>query len=263
MQVTDDSVTLRGQSLHWYEAGSGTPVVLLHGGGGTGRAFLAQLTHLSERGVRVLAPDMPGFGKTDAFDHVSRVPDIGPVLFEWLDALGLSRAVVGGNSMGGRVALSMASHSPDRIAGLIVLDSVGVEVPNVPVVNPLTIPQSHYTSELVYDTERYKKQTPYRTLDDARELNRGRSTFAAYMDDGEIRSDPNLEVARLTMPTLLIWGREDRIVPLAYGQALDRALSNSELLVIEQCGHLPHIEEADITNRAILDFLERHKFFSR
>jgi 4,5:9,10-diseco-3-hydroxy-5,9,17-trioxoandrosta-1(10),2-diene-4-oate hydrolase len=59
------------------------------------------------------------------------------------------------------------------------------------------------------------------------------------------------------MPTLLIWGREDKIVPLAYGQALNEALADSELLIIDQCGHLPHIEEADITNRAIFDFLDR------
>ncbi|MDA8204926.1 MAG: alpha/beta fold hydrolase [Thermaerobacter sp.] len=261
MQVTDDSVTLRGYTLHWYEAGAGTPLILLHGGGGTGRAFLAQLTHLSDRGIRVLAPDMPGFGKSDMFESVWRIPQIGPVLFEWMDALDIGKSLVGGNSMGGRVALSMASHHPERFAGLIILDSVGLDLPDVPVVNPLTLPQPGYTAGLVYDTDRYKKQTPYRTLDDARELNRGRTTFAQYMDDGEIRLDPDLDLDRLTMPVLLIWGREDRIVPLPYGQALDRELPDSELLIIDQCGHLPHIEESEMVNRAIVDFLERRQLF--
>ncbi len=258
MHVIDDSVTLNGQTLHWYEAGDGRPVVLLHGGGGTGRAFLAQLTHLSDRGYRVLAPDMPGFGRSDWFQSISRMPDIGPVLFQWLDAIHLESVVLGGNSMGGRVSLSMASLHPERIEALVILDSVGLHLPDVPVINPLTLPQSGYTAGLVYDPARYKARTPYRTLDDARELNRGRASFARYLDEGEIGPDPHLDLGRLTMPTLLIWGREDQIVPVAYGRALDHALADSELLIIEHCGHLPHIEESEITNQTILDFLDRH-----
>lgn len=257
MEVRDDDETILGQRLHWYESGTGSPIVLLHGGGGTGRAFLAQLTHLSDHGFRVLAPDMPGFGKSDEFVGVKSVPDIGPVLFLWLDRLHIDHCIVGGNSMGGRVALSMASHHPDRVQALIILDSVGVDVPSVAVVNPLSLPQSGYTAGLVYDTNRYKSRTPYRTLDDARELNRGRTTFAKYMEGGVIRSDPDLDLTQLNMPTLLIWGRHDRIVPLAYGKALEKALPQSELVVVEECGHLPHIEEPEITNRSIRDFLGR------
>jgi 2-hydroxy-6-oxonona-2,4-dienedioate hydrolase len=259
MPIADNQITLHGNTLHWYESGQGLPVILLHGGGGTGRAFLSQLDYLGSRGIRVLAPDMPGFGKSDWFDGISRVPHIGPVLYEWLDVLGLTAAVVGGNSMGGRVALSMASQHPERVRGLVILDSVGLTLADVPVVNPLTLPMAQYTQGLVYDAARYKAHTPYRTLDDARELNRGRGSFARYMEEGELRPDPGLQLDRLSMPTLLVWGREDKIVPLAYGQALNDALADSELLIIDQCGHLPHIEEADITNRAIFDFLDRKK----
>lgn len=259
MAVIENQVAVRGQTFHWYESGQGRPVVMLHGGGGTGRAFLAQMEQLGERGMRVLAPDMPGFGKSDWFDGVSRVSDIGPIVFEWLDALECERAVIGGNSMGGRVALSMASREPDRVLALIILDSVGLHLPDVPVINPLSLPMAQYTQGLVYDTERYRSETPYRTLDDARELNRGRISFAKYMDHGELRSDPHLDLARLTMPVLLVWGREDRIVPIAYGQALHERLETSELVIIDQCGHLPHIEEKDITNRAIIDFLTRRQ----
>ena len=258
MQIIDNGVTLRGHTLHWYEAGQGKPVVLLHGGGGTGRAFLSQLSYLSDHHFRVLAPDGPGFGQSDWFPEVSRIPGITPVLFEWLDALGISQCVIGGNSMGGRIALSMASYKPQRVLALIILDSVGLELPDVPIINPLTLRQSEYMAGLVYNTERYKAQTPYRTLDDARELNRGRATFAKYLDGVKIASDPAMNLKRLSMPCLLIWGREDRIVPLAYGQALNKELSDSELMVIDQCAHLPHIEEPEITNRAIADFLERH-----
>ncbi|PSR20461.1 MAG: alpha/beta hydrolase [Sulfobacillus acidophilus] len=233
--------------------------MLLHGGGGTGRAFLSQLRYLSDHRLRVLAPDMPGFGKSDDFAGVTHVSDIAPVLIDWLNLLHLSHFIIGGNSMGGRVALSLASRWPNQVSALIVLDSVGLDLPDVSVINPLTLPQSGYMAGLVFDPDRYKARTPYRTLDDARELNRGRVSFARYMEDGMIRPDPTLELSRLTMPTLLIWGREDRIVPLAYGQALNHTLPDSELVIIEQCGHLPHIEEPDVVNTAIIDFLQRRR----
>lgn len=259
MHITDHTLTLDEHTLHWYQAGDTKtiPTVLLHGGGGTGRAFLHQLEYLSSRGLFVMAPDMPGFGQSDWFPSVQQMQDIRAVLFPWLDHLGIDRLVLGGNSMGGRVAMSMASHSPERVAGLIILDSVGKALPDVPIINPLTIPPAHYTEGLVFDKNRYKERTPYRTLDDARELNRGRKSFAQYLEGDQIQPDPELDLARLTMPSLLIWGREDHIVPLAYGKALDRDLRHSELLVIDQCGHLPHIEEADVVNHAIMDFLDR------
>ena len=258
MQMLDNSIRLSGGLLHWYEAGDGDlPVILLHGGGGTGRAWLHQLEFLSDRGYRVLAPDMPGFGRSDWFDGVAHVEDITPTLFEWMDKLGVSRAILGGNSMGGRVAMSMASAHPNRVVALIILDSVGVSLSDVAVTNPLSLPPSGYMQGLVADVNRYKERTPYRTLDDARELNRGRASFARYLKEGEIRPDPALDVGRLDMPVLLVWGREDQIVPLAYGRALDSELAKSELLVIDHCGHLPHIEEPDITNHAILEFLQR------
>ncbi|MCY0878610.1 MAG: alpha/beta hydrolase [Firmicutes bacterium] len=258
MAVGEQSARLKGGTLHWYEAGSGAPLVLLHGGGGTGRAFWAQLNVLSQQGWRVLAPDMPGFGLSDWFEGVQRIEHIGPILFDWLNALNIASFIVGGNSMGGRVAMSMASHHPERVKALIILDSVGVTLPDVPVINPLTLPASEYMRGLVYDPERYKQRTPYRTLADAQQLNRGRASFAQYLAHSAIAPDPELDLTRLTMPTLLIWGREDRIVPLAYGKALHERLAQSELTVIDSCGHLPHIEEPELTSHLIHDFLTRH-----
>lgn len=261
MQIFDHELKLGSHVIHWYESGQGPAVILLHGGGGTGRAFVAQLSALGDRGYRVLAPDMPGFGQSDWFPQVSHIPDISPILFDWLHALSIDAWVIGGNSMGGRVAMSMASLDNVHSKGLIVLDSVGLDLADVPVTNPLTLPKDRYMQGLVYDANRYKARTPYRTLKDAQELNRGRTSFARYLQGDRIAPDPALDRSRLTMPALLIWGRTDQIVPLAYGQALEKELPMAELLVIDQCGHLPHIEEPDITNHAIVDFLERRVTF--
>lgn len=253
--IQQKTMPWRQQSFSWYEAGQGHPLVLLHGGGGTGKAWSLQMARLSRR-WRVIAPDLPGFGQSPWVEGVNSVDAIAPVLLEWMENMGLERYVLGGNSMGGRVAMAAASLAPHRISGLIILDSVGLSLPDVPITNPLTLPPDQFMSGLVYDAEAYRRVTPYRTLQDAQELNRGRQSFARYLNTAPIGPGPSIKLDRLTMPTLLIWGRLDRIIPLEYGRALARELAHAELMVVDECGHLPHIEQATIVNNAIAHFMD-------
>jgi 2-hydroxy-6-oxonona-2,4-dienedioate hydrolase len=254
-EVAERFVHAAGVRWRYREAGTGRPVVLLHGGGGTGKAFWHQLQGLSDR-YRVLAPDLPGFGQTEEVADARTVDDLAPLLLEWLEAVGVTRAALGGNSMGGRVALAAALQAPERFSHLILLDAVGVLLPDVPVTNPLAIPPAQYVAQMVYDPDHYRAVTPYRTLQDAQELNAGRGVFRRYLEAAPIGPDRRGELGRLTMPVLLIWGRHDRIVPLPYGQALADLLPHAELNVIETAGHLPHIEEAAAVNQLIAHWLE-------
>ncbi|MCY0886715.1 MAG: alpha/beta fold hydrolase [Firmicutes bacterium] len=247
----------RGVRVSWFEAGQGPAVILLHGGGGTGKAWQAQMQALGGR-YRVLAPDMPGFGRSDWVEGVRNPQALGTVIWAWADTLwGVDQVVLGGNSMGGRVALAAALERPARVRALVLLDAVGVRLPEVPVVNPLDLPPGKFVEGLVYDPAAYRRRTPYRTLEDAQELARGRESFRRYVGQGPITFDPDAPLDRLTMPALLIWGREDRIVPLPYGQALAARLPRAELVVLDHCGHLPHIEAPELVNGLVRNFLDR------
>lgn len=232
-------------------------MVLLHGGGGTGKAWWYQLECLAAD-YRVIAPDMPGFGQSEEIPGIDNVGAIFEAVQGWLDMWNIQNFAVGGNSMGGRVALSLAAHMPGRVKALILLDAVGVSLPDVPILNPLTLPPDQFMSGLVKHPDRYRKLTPYRTLSDAQELNHGRRIFAKYLGTEGIAPDPDQDLTQVTMPTLLLWGRDDQIVPVEYGRALEKALSNAELLVIDDVGHLPHIEEPQLTCRTVSNFLAAH-----
>lgn len=246
-----------GATMSHWEAGTGYPLILLHGGGGTGKAFWYQLEGLSSA-FRVLAPDLPGHGDSPWIPGVRTVDDLGPVLLDWMSALKISRAVVGGNSMGGRVAAAAAIRSPERLSHLVLLDAVAVLIEGLAPKNPLEIPPERYLKELVHDPDQYRRITPYRTLADAQALNRGRESFRRYLGASPIGPDRTEDLPRLTMPVLLIWGRHDHIVPVEYGRVLAGRVPTAELTVIENAGHLPHIETPGIVNHLLLDFLERH-----
>ncbi|WP_430626676.1 alpha/beta fold hydrolase [Sulfobacillus thermotolerans] len=232
-------------------------MILLHGGGGTGKAWWYQLECLSTH-FRVIAPDMPGFGQSEKVPGIERVSDIVVAIQGWLGVWNIERFAIGGNSMGGRVALGVAAQMPTQVRALMLLDAVGVNLKDVPIVNPLTLPPDQFMSGLVKHPDRYRKLTPYRTLSDAQELNHGRHVFAQYLGNDGIASDPSLDLTRVNMPTLLLWGRDDIIVPVEYGRQLEKALADAELLIIDDVGHLPHIEEPQMTCRTMADFLSRH-----
>lgn len=256
---TIQEVTTEVKGISWFhrEAGAGYPLVLLHGGGGTGKAFWYQLQGLSQS-FRVLAPDLPGFGKTGFVPGALRIDDLAAALKDWCDALALERLALGGNSMGGRVSLAFALSEPARVTHLILLDAVGVLIPGLPPKNPLDIPMAQYMPSLVYDPEHYRRTTPYRSLEDAEELSNGRKTFAQYLKASPIGPDRSGDLHRADMPALLIWGRHDQIVPVEYGRVLARKMPRAELNVIETAGHLPHIEEPDTVNHLVADFLSRN-----
>ena len=255
--IVRKEMTWQGSRWSWFEMGSGPSMVLLHGGGGTGRAFSAQLRHFS-RWYRVIAPDLPGFGRTEKIPEVRSVSDIAPVLLRWLLEIGVESLILAGNSMGGRVALVAASESPQRVSHLILLAAVGVTLPDVPLGNPLALDPAHFMSGMVDDPERFRRITPYRSLEDARELSAGRKTYAEYQAVSGIAETPGIDLDRLTMPTLLLWGGHDRIIPVDYGRALNAALGQAYLVVLDDVGHLPHMEAPEDTNRAIELFLSNH-----
>ena len=254
-EITRHQEAFQGVRTSWFESGAGPALVLLHGGGGTGKAWTSQLRHFGER-YRVIAPDLPGFGQSGRNSLVQRVDDLAPWLLAWLDALGVDRFLLAGNSMGGRVALSAAQSAPERTVALVLLSAVGVRLPKVPIQNPLAVSPARFIDHMVYDPQHFRRITPFRTLEDAKELAQGRMAYAAYQSSG-IEVPANLMLSKISMPSLLIWGRHDTVIPLAYGEALVKALPDAELLVLERVAHLPHMEDPDAVNQAIDTFLKR------
>lgn len=259
-----------GVDTAYLEAGSGEPVLMLHGSGpgvsGTANWQL-NIGPLSER-FHVLAPDIVGFGAT------ARPEDVVYSLRTWtdhvwafLDAKGINRTAIVGNSLGGRIALQMATDHPDRISRMVLMGSPGVGMTpteglaalrayepsheamrqllkNFFAVNPDLI-----TEELV--KIRYEASV----ADGAYEAYR-----AMFFDPKHKGSELAItaeEVSAITTPTLLIHGREDKVVPLAVSITMLDLLPSADLHVFSRCGHWTQIERADEFSALVATYLER------
>jgi len=236
------------------EYGDGHSYLLLHGGAGpqTVAAF-AQL--LAEKGSRrVITPTHPGFGGTPRPERLNSVAGLAALYSGMLDDLGLEDVAVIGNSVGGWIAAEMALLGSPRMSGIVLLDAVGIEVEGHPVadVSGLSVPDIQALS--------FHDPTPFRvdpaTIPDAQKAIMAANGAALDVYAGSAAmADPTLlgRLTGITIPTLVLWGENDRIVEPAYGEAYAAAIHGARFEVLASTGHMPQMETPDLVLQRILN----------
>ena len=259
-----------GVRIHYQEKGTGTPLVLIHGYTSSTYSWKDVFEPLAKT-FRVIAVDLKGFGfsaKPDG-DYTRRAQAL--LVTHLLEHLKIEKAWLCGNSMGGEVALNVALANPERVAGLILVDSAGVEVPGsgsltpgyllVPVIGRLLIALSLTSDKLVregleksfYDRT---KVTPDRLTNYYRPLKTRGGQLAALRARTQWEMFPvETELARIIVPTLIVWGAQDQLIPLAAGHKLSSLIKDSKLVVFDNCGHLPQEEMPARTIAEITQFV--------
>jgi 2-hydroxy-6-oxo-octa-2,4-dienoate hydrolase len=244
------------------------PVLLLHGSGPGVTAYAnwrLTIPTLATR-LRVVAPDLVGFGFTERSGDVEYSMDLWvDQVLGVLDGLGIERASVVGNSFGGGLALRLATRHPDRVHRLVLMGSVGVPFPITegldrvwgyePSIERMKelIGLFAYSRELVTDE---LAEVRYRAS-----IQPGfQESFSAMFPAPRQRwvdamVTPEEQIAALPHRTLVVHGREDRVIPLENALALLRLVPDARLHVFGRCGHWTQIEHAEEFNHLVLDFL--------
>jgi len=255
------SADIDGYAAHHYEAGpeDAPVVVLLHGLTDEKNSFVLAASDLA-KSHRVILPDLQGHGEnaqTNGRDYSIR----GQAEFveNLLKALDVDQLVIGGNSMGGHVAIAFTMANTDRVEKLVLLGATGLLLDEP--TTYFTFPEDIDLAYLKAMHENSLKNPPYLPESILRHLARDLNEKAPFYNQmvsqliaGEdFRLDDRIE--NLTTPTLVVWGREDQVVPLRYGQAYDAELPNSKLIILE-AGHAPQIEIPDTVSAELLHFIE-------
>lgn len=257
--------------IHYNEAGTGEPVICLHGAGPGATSwsnFSGNVAALAER-HRVLLVDMPQYGKSDKIAIAGpRLSAIAPIVRDFMDAVGIDRAHFVGNSMGGQVALKIALDYPGRVNRVVAIGST-------PVAYSVFSP---FPAEAVKLIGGYyggsgpsleKMRTLLRTfvydpklVTDALVEERYRASIdpeliAVNTGSRPVREDLTADFPRIVAPTLLVWGLDDRAGPLDVGILMTRAMPNAEMHIFNHCGHWAQVEHRETFNALVLAFLAR------
>jgi pimeloyl-ACP methyl ester carboxylesterase len=243
------SSELNGRRVRYYEAGEGDAVVLLHGAGATARLWRKQIAPLSGL-FKVLAPDLPGFGDTDVFPEIKDVRGYSGFLAAFLEKAGVSRVSLVGSSMGGWAACWFALIYPEKVDKLVLVSPAGVYRPEDP---PMPLPSLLEEIKAWYE----KVSDPVMGSGAKRELEKGISTIERLSASGGLEPDIQGRLSEIKAETLVIWGEDDRVIPVSYATVFKRGIKGSGLRIIKGAGHMPYIEKAEIFNDAIIDYIKR------
>lgn len=267
---TSKRVKTKNWDVHYNEAGEGFPLVLVHGGGPGASGwsnYNPNIPYLSQY-FRVLAIDLPGWGLSQPVAYENR--DNSGVLAEFLETLGIARAAVVGNSMGGASVIRLAYERPDLVSHLITMGSPS-GVPGLFEAGGLTegvkvLERAYFEPSL----ETVRALTEVMTFDhsnitDALVAERLKNTLAqkAHVDNwiGGHGKGPMVRlnqemIPTITAPTLLMHGRDDRVTTFAHAIRLAGMIRNSRAVIVNRCGHWLQLEHANEFNSTVRRFLE-------
>ena len=267
-----------GLSVHVRDQGprDGLPIVLVHGSNAALQDWEPWVARLSDK-YRVITLDLPGHGLTGPNpSHDYSAAAFGKVIAELAAAKGLTRFVIGGNSMGGGVAWSYAAAHPDQVAGVILVDASGqpdanpsgppllfklAQTPGVRNLLEHMAPEGMLESTLKASYGDPALVTPalverYRDL--LRYPGNRHATIERFAGPPTVASDA--ELAKLKMPVLILWGSKDQLIPVSSAAWFSKRLPGARVIVYDGVGHLPMEEAADRSAadaRAFLDGLDQ------
>lgn len=259
-------VTVYGAKIHYLEAGSGPAVILLHGLGGDALNWAATIGPLSQK-YRVIVPDQIGFGKSDKPLMSYRVGTYVDFLEGFYRELKLERASLVGNSLGGWIAAAFALAHPQKVDKLVLVDSAGYSLPkdfDPRIMRGLNASTREGIKQMLpfvfYNRQLFANDAVAEMLF-ARKVMVGDGYTIEKIIESIIRGEDVLDgrLSQLKHPTLIVWGRQDMLTPLWLGERLKKEIPNSELLIIEECGHVPQIEKPAEFNSALINFLGSSK----
>jgi pimeloyl-ACP methyl ester carboxylesterase len=259
-------VEIYGQKISYLEAGnSGPTVILLHGLGADATNWGFTIPALTSK-YHVYAPDQIGFGKSDKPIMNYRVATLVEFLDQFYQKLGIEKATLVGNSLGGWAAAAFAIAHPQKVDKLVLVSAAGYSTKRYggqelskdiySVLNPSTTADMKRLFEAIFYDKVYKTDAFIAQAFTAK-LKKGDGYTINSFIDSVLRGEDYIDdkVKAIKAPTLVIWGREDKLTPPAMADAFVQDIAGAQKLMIEQCGHAAQIEKAQIFNNALLKFL--------
>jgi len=238
------------------ERGDGQPVLLLHGGAGPLSVNPWADLLARTRPARVLVPTHPGFMGTPRPEALTSIAGLARVYAELLAQRKLDGVTVIGNSIGGWIAVELALLAPSRVARLVLVDAVGIDVPGHPVADVFSLTPDQLSKLSYYDPTRFRFDPSKMPPEQAALFASNRAALKVYAGNS---MDPGLRarLGGITQPTLVVWGEADRVVDLDYGRAYAESIPQARFTLLAGTGHVPQIETPELLADSVWPFLAR------
>ena len=247
-------------NVHYFTAGNGEPLVVIHGGGGGARGWLQNVAELGEH-YTIYVPDLPGFGHSQPMDSDYDTSKFAQFVEDFTERLGLKRFHLVGHSAGGGIALRYALKSPHKIDKLVLVSSMclGREIAlwirvlssavfcqSLGVAGVALLKAIKWLADLVYAPLKFVNPLPQAKVGLGARMVTLREQSTVLVS----------QLSQLMMPTLLVWGANDGIVPVSQAYAAARVITDCQVHVFEGCGHSVYKQRVKEFSHLLATFLD-------
>lgn len=266
-------VKWKGAEIHYIDEGKGIPLIMIHGYGGSHRNF-GKIANVLKKDYRVIRVDLPGFGLSQFPKQEKNNTNLIQLYRDYmtfiLDTLQLDSVYLMGNSMGGWMAWETAIENKSKIKKLVLMCSAGYEMDKVSENAAALLKKKYITTVFsrgmpMYFQEssaekcyyNHQKINPQEVKNNNTLWNIEGNIQAAFLLAGSGEKPDTTQISKISCPTLIIWGKEDEIIPVSHANKFNKAIAGSKLIIYDQCGHIPMIENLEQTAKDVAAFLKK------
>jgi pimeloyl-ACP methyl ester carboxylesterase len=264
--------TVHGSRVNYVEMGDGPPLIFIHGLSGCWQNWLENIPHMARR-HRVVAVDLAGFGESELPHEEISIPGYGRFVDAFLGEIGIERAALVGNSMGGFIAAEVALNRPSRVEKLVLVSAAGLmragnrrlsalehaaklfhpATAAVLARRELLVKRPKLRRRVLYGIVRYPERIEPELIYEVAS-GAGKPGFIDALDS-IMKYDFRERLPEISVPTLIIWGRNDWVVPVAGAAEYERLIPGAWSVIFEETGHLPMLERPARFNQLVEEFL--------
>jgi pimeloyl-ACP methyl ester carboxylesterase len=245
MSFTESTETITGCDVRFMRGGKGAPLLFLHGSSGASRwaPFMEKLSESYE----VIVPEHPGFGASGSPEWLDGMSDLAFFYLDVIDHLGLDKVNLVGGSIGGWLSAEIAIRNCTKLASLTMVAPAGIRVKGLRKGDVFMWNPEETARNLFHDQSYAEQLLAIPPSKEGLEttLKNKLTTAKLAWEPRFFNPDLHKWLHRISVPTLIVWGDDDKVVPPGYGPAYQELIPNSRLEIIENCGHLPQIEKSD------------------
>ncbi len=248
------TTTMLGINLRIHVAGDGPPLLFLHGASGSD--WRPDYDRLAQH-WKVYLPEHPGFGVTERPDWLESVQDLAIWYMDLIDHLQLGQVHLVGHSLGGWTAAELASLCSHDLRKLVLVDAVGLRIPGEKRLDMFLASPEEIADAVYYREELAQRVLNVPSSPEAQRAAIRNRNMTARLAWNPYFCNPSLEqrLRRIDVPTLVVWGKQDGLVPVAHAALYAERIPGARVAVMDECGHVPHVEQAEQFARVVADFL--------
>jgi pimeloyl-ACP methyl ester carboxylesterase len=252
---SESTIEVLGAKVFLRRGGVGEPLLFLHGAGGV-PMWLPAFEQLA-KGYHVIVPDHPMFGRSDTPEWLDDISDMAYFYLDLLEKLDLRNVHLVGTSLGGWIALEIAVRSAERLKSLTLVSAAGIHVKGIPKADIFMMNPEETARALYVDDKLVQQMIAFQPTPEQMDVIYKNRIATAKLGWQPRLFNPKLHkwLHRIKVPTHIVWGDSDRIIPPPYGDAFKKLIAGSKLTVIANSGHLPHVERVQPFVSAVSGFL--------